>query len=246
MRRQISRYSFFVESESRQIEVEMFLAVRAVLESQLRAIDVKERANDGAFLGSIEEVRSHPQREIARAHRSGQRRKNLLSSCLGRRGRRVFRLAIADAEKPRARAHVQAGAIDLDLDRMAAAVELLAIRIESEQVVALLIVERLFDADIQVVGVDHGESAGLARHIVQPFERLLGGLQRVGMRGGAGAARGVRAGHKWLQSLRVYRVDDYARTVGQFDQILQALQYLLGGIVVVCFAVDAKPIGEQE
>src|SRR6266540_2389749 len=246
MRVQVGRYPFFIESEGGQVEVEPLLSVGAVFESQLRAIDVEERANDRAYLGGIEEVRGHPQRQIARAQRSDQRRKNLLSSCLGRRGRRVVGLAIADAEKPRARAHSQSGSIDLDLDRMTAPVELLAIGIESEQIVALLIVERLFDADVQIVGVDDGESPGLVRHIVQPFERLLCGLQRVGVRCGAGAARDVRAGHKGLQSLRVYRVDDDARTVGQLDQILQALQDLLGSIVVIGFAVDAKTVGEQD
>src|SRR5262247_4695421 len=124
MRVQVGRYPFFVESECGQVEVEPLLSVGAVFESQLRAIDVEERANDRAFLGGIEEVRGHPQRQIARAHRSDQRRKNLLSSCLGRRGRRIVRLAIADAEKPRARAHSQSVAIDLDLDRMTAPVEL--------------------------------------------------------------------------------------------------------------------------
>src|SRR5262249_11820107 len=154
--------------------------------------------------------------------------------------------AVADAEKPGARAHFQAGTLDIDLDRMTAPVELLAIGVESDQVVALLVVERLFDADIQIIGVDDGESAGLARHIVQPFERLLRGLQRIGMGSGAGTSRDVGARHERLQSLRVYRVDDDARTVGQFDQILQALQDLLGTIVVIGFAVDAKTVGEQD
>src|SRR5262249_24456595 len=75
---------------------------------------------------------------------------------------------------------------------------------------------------------------------------LLRGLQRVRMRGGAGAATDIRAGHERLQPLRVYRVDDDARTVGQFDQILQALQDLLGSIVVRGSAVDAETVGEQE
>src|SRR5262249_22036511 len=66
------------------------------------------------------------------------------------------------------------------------------------------------------------------------------------MRAGAGAAGDVGAGHERLQSLRVYGVDDDARTIGLLDQLLQALQDLIGVAVVVASAVDAKPIGEQD
>src|SRR5215510_3034514 len=118
MRVQVGRYPSFIESDGGQAAVEQFMSVGAVFESQLRPLDVEERANDRGVLGGIEEVRGHQQRQIARAHRSDQRRKNLLSSCLGRRGRRVVGLTIADAEKPRARAHSQSGSIYLDLDRM--------------------------------------------------------------------------------------------------------------------------------
>src|SRR5262245_39376155 len=161
MRVQVGRYPFFIESEGGQVEVEPLLSVGAVFESQLRAIDVEERANDRAFLGGIEEVRGHPERQVARAHRGEQRRENLLSSRLGRRGRRVLTLAITDAEKTGARPHSQPWAVDLDPDRMAALVEFFVFRIESEQVIALLIVKRLLNAYIEVVGVDHDESARL-------------------------------------------------------------------------------------
>src|SRR5262245_34228839 len=184
MRVQVRRYPFFVESEGGQVEVEPLLSVGAVFESQLRAIDVEERANDGAFLGGVEEIRSHPQRQVALAHRGEQRRENLLPSRfgrLGRRGRRVLTLAVADAEKTGARTHSQPWAVYLDLDRMAALVELFVFGIESDQVVALMIVKGLLDAYIKVVGVDHGEPASLLRQKVQPFERLLRGLQRVRM-----------------------------------------------------------------
>ena len=69
MRVQVSGYPFFIESERGQVEVEPLLSIGAILESQLRAIYVEERANDRAVLGGIEEVRGHPQRQIARAHR---------------------------------------------------------------------------------------------------------------------------------------------------------------------------------
>ena len=69
MRVQVSGYPFFIESERGQVEVEPLLSVGALLESQLRAIDVEERANDRAFLGGIEEERSHPQRQVTRAYR---------------------------------------------------------------------------------------------------------------------------------------------------------------------------------
>src|SRR5262247_3020914 len=123
MRVQVGRYPFFVESECGQVEVEPLLSVGAVFESQLRAIDVEERANNRAFLGGIEEVRGHPQRQVARAHRGEQPRENLLSSRLGRlgrRGRRILTFAITEAEKTGARAHSQTCAVDLDLDRMSA------------------------------------------------------------------------------------------------------------------------------
>jgi hypothetical protein len=75
---------------------------------------------------------------------------------------------------------------------MTTPVEFFVFGIESKQVIALLIVKRLLDADIQVVGVDHCESACLLRQKIQPFERLLRCLQRVRMRIGAGAAPDVR------------------------------------------------------
>src|SRR5262245_27484516 len=246
MRGQVSRYPFFIESERGQVDLEPLLSVGDVFESQLRAIDVEERANDRAFLGGIEEVGGHPQRQIARAHRSEERRKNLLPSCLWRRRSRVFKLAITDAEKTGARAHSRTRAVDLDLDRMAALVEFFVLGIEPEQVIALLIVESLIDADVQIIGIYHGESACLPRQKVRPFERFLRGLQRVRMRAGVRAAPDVRAGHKRLQSLRVYRVDDDARTVGLLDEVLKASQDLVGVVVVVCPAVDAKTVGEQD
>src|SRR6266542_289889 len=101
MRVQVGRYPFFIESEGGQVEVEPLLSVGAVFESQLRAIDVEQRANDRAFLGGIEEVRGHPQRQIARAQRRDQRRTTLMSSCLARRSRRVAPLPPTAAEKPR-------------------------------------------------------------------------------------------------------------------------------------------------
>src|SRR5262245_41438622 len=168
MRGQVSRYPFFIESERGQVDLEPLLSVGDVFESQLRAIDVEERANDRAFLGGIEEVGGHPQRQIARAHRSEERRKNLLPSCLWRRRSRVFKLAITDAEKTGARAHSRTRAVDLDLDRMAALVEFFVLGIEPEQVIALLIVESLIDADVQIIGIYHGESACLPRQTVRP------------------------------------------------------------------------------
>src|SRR5215510_2617893 len=66
------------------------------------------------------------------------------------------------------------------------------------------------------------------------------------MRAGARTPADVRAGHERLQSLGVYRIYDDARTVGQFDQVIEASQYLIGVVVVTGSAVDAETVGEQD
>src|SRR5262245_62558155 len=112
---------------------------------------------------------------------------------------------------------------------MISPVELLVRGIEADQVITLLIFQRVSDAKVEVVVVDKGAPARFARQENQPilrFEVLLSHprkrLSELRPAHPAGVVR--RRGHERLQSLGVERINNYARTIGQIGKAAHPVQ----------------------